>query len=670
MQNDGRILEALPSECSIGREYTILNVLGQGGFGITYIAQNNLNGERVVIKENLPTQMACRDSGNLYVRPRHGEKENYEWARSRFLAEARLLHSLHHPNIVRVTRAFSALNTAYYVMPWIGGTDLEAAVAADPGRTSEVALLAVLRPLLQALQYLHENNLLHRDIKPENILISESGVPVLIDFGAARAMVSERSQTLLESPGYTPFEQLQSHGNVGPWTDIYSLGATLYRLIIGAHPPRSSDRIGQKDTYQPLATRPELSKHYSGTFLRSIDKALSLWPAKRWQSAEQWENSLSAIAEDRPPAGQHKPATSSPKEQAPPTAAPHHLLRNSLIATAVLMPTIGAGYATYRHLQNRTPQVPPSQEQSATTGEKAKHPPIDYSFREKPRLLCRLKLNSQITCLAISPDGQYLAVGRKDSTIRLAKIDTERQIVLIKHNGLITAIAFSPDGQYIASGSLDFCTYVTNLVCPDERKNYSRAHFSDLAVAFSPDGKYLAAGGTDNTARVIERESGKELLTIQHSGAVTSLAFSPDSKSLMTGSRDASARITALDSKSALCTTQHKAAVQCVAFSPNGRYAATGTKDGTIQIIDITTGKTIKVLHQETEIRAVAFTPNGQYLAWGGSGQAVLLTDIHTGEERLKLVYNGDITSISFSSDGRRIAIGGQNEAADVYELK
>ena len=297
-QTDGSMgaMQTLPDGMVL-HTYRIERTLGQGGFGVTYLAHDLEEDCKVVIKENLPTAFAHRDSTSLFVHPMgDGElKENFEWALERFIDEARTIASLNHPNIVQVKRAFRMLGTAFYVMPWVGGNEL-GKIAPSPDQITEEWLRPILLLLLDALSYLHSNNLQHRDIKPANVLIDSQGTPTLIDFGAARALVSEHSATAIESAGYTPVEQLQAHSKKGPWTDLYALGATCYKLITGERPPRSIDRLGKNDPYRPLLNEPQLLSRFSVSFLSAIDKALSLWMEDRWQSAEEWIKELSTEA--------------------------------------------------------------------------------------------------------------------------------------------------------------------------------------------------------------------------------------------------------------------------------------------------------------------------------------------------------------------------------------
>lgn len=274
--------------------YTILKTIGQGGFGITYLAERDADGAHVVIKENLPFQFCFRNEADSQVVSRPSCGDDYQWSLTRFVEEAQLLSKLSHPGIVQVLQAFKALGTAYYVMPFVGGRSLDKASKPE-GREMYPYVSNVLTKMLEALEYLHRHNLLHRDIKPGNILMTEDGNPVLIDFGTARALVSEYSQTRIESPGYTPFEQVQSKGNTGAWTDLYALGATCYKIITGETPPPSVDRIGGSSDFMPLARRAGEFPMFPAAFLRSIDKAMEVFPKNRWQTAGEWLEEIRSI---------------------------------------------------------------------------------------------------------------------------------------------------------------------------------------------------------------------------------------------------------------------------------------------------------------------------------------------------------------------------------------
>jgi serine/threonine protein kinase len=304
--------QSLPSGAQL-QEFVIERVLGSGGFGITYLAMDSRLGRQVVIKENLPAQFCWRDTSSLTVQPRSSQGEdadNFRYSLESFEKEAATLASLDHPGIVKVLRSFEANGTAYFVMPFVEGVTFDEVLRereAQHRPFTEAELVAMLDKVLAALGYLHERGIYHRDIKPGNLLITASGDPVLIDFGAARQRLSERSLTVIESPGYTPFEQMQSRGKVGPWSDLYALGGTLYKAITGETPPKAADRI-MEDEVMPLAQRTELVSRYSQRFLGSIDCAMKPRLEVRFESAKEWEEHLdtSLDIEFKQPDGKEK----------------------------------------------------------------------------------------------------------------------------------------------------------------------------------------------------------------------------------------------------------------------------------------------------------------------------------------------------------------------------
>jgi serine/threonine protein kinase len=294
-QSDASGGKELPAGTRL-EEFVIERVLGSGGFGITYLARDASLNRQVVIKENLPSQFAHRDTSSLVVNPGRGreDEDNFRWSLENFSREAEMLASLHHPGIVSVLRRFEAFGTAYFVMPFVESVALDELInerRAGNKPFAEEELRGLLERTLPALDHLHQRGIYHRDIKPGNILITNGGIPVLIDFGSARQRLGERSMTVIESPGYTPFEQLQSRGNVGPWSDLYALAGTLCKAITGDAPPKVNDRI-RRDPHVPLAQRPDVISLYSRAFLSSIDKALAVDEEERWQSAPEWKGVL------------------------------------------------------------------------------------------------------------------------------------------------------------------------------------------------------------------------------------------------------------------------------------------------------------------------------------------------------------------------------------------
>lgn len=288
--------QALPPGTRI-EEFVIERILGSGGFGITYLATDTALGRQVVIKENLPVQFCFRDTHSLTVAPRHttGEDaDNFQWSLENFSREAAMLASLDHPGIVRVLRSFQTFGTAYFVMPFVQGVAFDQLITQRQEKNqpfTEQELRGLLERMLDALGYLHDRGIYHRDIKPANLLITMEGIPTLIDFGSARQRLSERSMTVIESAGYTPFEQHQSRGNVGPWSDLYALAATLVKAITFETLPKAADRV-LGDPWPGLVANSWIAVHYSSQFLSSIEKALAPLPEHRWQDAREWQDNL------------------------------------------------------------------------------------------------------------------------------------------------------------------------------------------------------------------------------------------------------------------------------------------------------------------------------------------------------------------------------------------
>jgi serine/threonine protein kinase/HAMP domain-containing protein len=271
-------------------EYRIDSVLGQGGFGITYLATDvNLN-VKVAVKEYLPADYATRASDHS-VSPRWAEDQDfYQNGLESFLVEARTLATFRHPNIVRVARFFEAHKTAYMVLEYERGKPLKQWWEKHRNMP-EHQLLSLLQPLLDGLALVHESGYLHRDIKPDNIYVrKEDGSLVLLDFGAARLAVGgAEAMADVVTPGYAPPEQYAG-GEQGPWTDIYALGATLYWMITGAKPAPAPEREEGKADYVPAVKAAE--GRYSESFLAAVDWALMLDPAQRPQTVQVFAERL------------------------------------------------------------------------------------------------------------------------------------------------------------------------------------------------------------------------------------------------------------------------------------------------------------------------------------------------------------------------------------------
>jgi TonB family protein len=262
-------------------KYRIATVLGNGGFGITYLAEHEGLAKKVVIKEFFDSENAYREVP--FATLQYRKAEAFAYGLSRFEQEAQLLAQFEHGNIVRVQDCFRENGTAYFVMPYYEGETLAAFLNRNGGTLDEESALKLFRPIIDGLNEAHRKGILHRDIKPDNIYLVQTEFgglnPILIDFGSSRYEAAQHTKglTALVTPHYAPIEQYSATGNQGKWTDIYALCATLYKCLTGKTPPEATERaVG---TTLPL-------QHLSPKLATILEKGLSFKPEERFQILE------------------------------------------------------------------------------------------------------------------------------------------------------------------------------------------------------------------------------------------------------------------------------------------------------------------------------------------------------------------------------------------------
>ena len=312
---------ALPLGCELDN-YRLLDVLGVGGFGITYLAEHLFLGNLVAIKEYLPNEFAMRDERTVHPKSA-AEAEDFEWGLAQFEKEARTLTQFSHSNIVKVTHYFKANNTAYIVMNYEKGEPLDK-IFNDYGTLSESQLKRVVLPIAEGIREVHGAEILHRDIKPGNIFVREqTETPVLLDFGSARQDIVNRSRSVhsVATAGYSPPEQYENEGNQGPWTDIYALCAVCYKGITGEAPPESTRRQGQLLRGNPDPLRrlnPQEFPDWSPDFLSAVEAGLQLLEKERPQTVDEWldlfaDQPMRARVVDHHEAGTESPSPAAPE---------------------------------------------------------------------------------------------------------------------------------------------------------------------------------------------------------------------------------------------------------------------------------------------------------------------------------------------------------------------
>ena len=285
-------LHALPAGHRLN-EYRIEGVIGSGGFGITYLARDIQLDKTVAIKEYLPSDFAVRTDTTTVQPKSTADQDDYQWGLARFLDEARTLARFEHPHLNHVHRYFEDNNTAYLVLDYIEGETLSDLLRRE-GRLESTHLQRLVTELLSGLDEVHSAGYVHRDVKPSNIMLRKNGSSVLLDFGAARQVLGQRSKSITSvlTPGYAPIEQYDQKGDdIGPWTDLYALGMVAYRCVSGISETKLLDAItrarlerkGKQD--QDMVPAVEVGKgHYPLPLLKAIDWAIKVEENERPQN--------------------------------------------------------------------------------------------------------------------------------------------------------------------------------------------------------------------------------------------------------------------------------------------------------------------------------------------------------------------------------------------------
>jgi hypothetical protein len=278
-----KITQALPADYLL-HQYRIVRTLGGGGFSIVYLARDIPADRLVVIKEYLPCQQAVRRDGETVESLSAETAPTFQTGMKRFFDEASALAKINHPNIVHVIDFFRDNNTVYMVMNYERGHDLRWYIKNHDGHLTEKFIRTVFPRLLEGLRDLHAQNLLHLDIKPANVYLRPGGSPLLLDFGAAQSLhVDERRKgphTLTR--GFAPLEQ-HTNGHIGPWTDLYAIGATMWSCFCGKAPPPAMKRA-EKDTYKPAVR--QFAGRYSPLLLEAVDWCLQMDQLHRPQKVD------------------------------------------------------------------------------------------------------------------------------------------------------------------------------------------------------------------------------------------------------------------------------------------------------------------------------------------------------------------------------------------------
>lgn len=353
--------DAALAEGSVIDNFTIIKVLGIGGFGIVYLAKHNLTDAQVAIKEFFPSSMVHRiNSSTVQINTTH-DSPSFAAGMESFVKEAKTLAKLHHAGLVQVLHFWEGNGTAYMVMPYYEGETLKAYMSkpdflTTPNFVKATFIKNLLNELLPTLEYLHERDIFHRDIAPDNIFLLKNGKPLLLDFGAARHIVDQVANvTTILKEGYAPVEQYDKNGKQGAKTDIYALSAVLYHFITGRPPQASVTRVYNDPV---VSLEKNYAEHYPLSVLKAIDAGLIVNPNERPASIAAWKVILQS-AEIKPTVA---PVIESPIVTLS-TPKPKSNHKSMVIISLIAVAAIGA-FVWQQLNRTQTPETSPFKEQA------------------------------------------------------------------------------------------------------------------------------------------------------------------------------------------------------------------------------------------------------------------------------------------------------------------
>ena len=638
-----------------GRYRIVKRLSVEGGFSITYLAEDiDKLDDLCVVKQ---------------LAPKAQNQTTLKKAVKLFEQEAQRLQELgEHPQIPNLLAYFEQDNYLYLVQQFINGDNLLKRIQ-ENGRFRESEIRKLLLDLLPVLKFIHKKGVIHRDIKPENVIIRQSdGKHVLIDFGASKlltATVQNKMGTSIGSHGYTPVEQMQD-GKAYPASDLFSLGASCFFLLTGISP----SKLWMEKGYAWIST---WRKHFTASDGKRIsismelgeviDKLLKVDIKERYHSAEEVIKDLTP--QEISASVATTLLTSVPtKSDAATVQVPKQLKKRNrwLLNGGLVLLGLG-GLFWFFQTQQETINgfINPIQ-------------PLIENLSNS-RVFTLRGHASDVNSVDFSPEGDKLASGSDDKTIKVWDVNSKEEILTLQgHSGWIWDVTFSPDGQTLATTSYDETIKLWNLSTGEEIRTLKGHSAGVTSVAFSQDGKTLASGSLDRTIKLWDLDTGKQIQTLKgHSKGVTSVDFSADGFTLASGSWDKTIKLWNLQTGKPIRTFEgHKDKVLSVAFAPDGKTLASGSKDKTVKLWNLATGEVSHTFREHTDkVNSVAYVPsnikgnldNGKMLASGSNDNTIKLWDLNTG----KLIHTlkqdvGYIYSVAASADGKKIAGGGSAE--------
>jgi WD40 repeat protein len=511
-------------------------------------------------------------------------------------------------------------------------------------------------------------------------------------------------------------EQYPDKGKSGPWTDVYAVGASMYRCVTGKKPDDALERYQAVLKYQvdPLTPAVKGRNNYRPQVLECIDWAMQVYPRERPQSARELQDALMGKNRSRqsaaitsPPATFNRPATSSGRAKAAVTSPKYQTARDSSSAAVAWMAAglmfaslavVGALYwpdlnmfwggfsdrptATYSVASTPASDVSPRQPTpriAAHTSERVRTPAASpapaVAAMPMPSVLAQTLSGHQdwVQSVVFSPDSKWLASAGLDKTIKLWETVTGSLLGTLRQSSAVNAVAISPDGQWLASAGDDGTVRLWESKTGKPRGALSGPGYAVFDVIFSLDGKRIAAGGKDRTVFVWNVEGGKQVYSLEgHTGDVYALAFSPDDKLLASAGADKTVRLWNMaNGQEVSRLTGHKDKVLALTWSPDGKQLASADAGQAIRVWDPATGDRMRTIATTSTVLSLAYSPDGRWLASGFADDTIQLFDAHDGALVQTLTGHKDyVQSVAFSPNGAWLASAGRDQNIKLWKAK
>jgi WD40 repeat protein/serine/threonine protein kinase len=696
-------LIALPSGTELVGDYRIERVLGAGGFGVTYLADEIALARMVTIKEYFPSDIAARDGG-IDAAPRSQDcAGDYRWGLDRFIEEAQTLAKFDHRNIVRVYRYFRANNTGYMVLHFEEGQSLKGWLKGLGRAPRQKELDVIIGPLLDALELIHKSDFLHRDIAPDNIIIRKSGDPVLIDFGSARGEIASHTKTVsaLVKPGYSPYEQYaETSRQQGPWSDIYALAGTLYHAITGKRPPDAPSRMVKDEL---VSAREAALSSYRAGFLKAIDRALSLNVEARPQSIAAWRGDL--LAPDPVRASwltrttDHRKDRKKEKEEAEAVAATVPMTPPRA-ATPPPPDAPGPKGGLLDFLEGlrkkpdseSAPAAAPAPEPILIAAASTPAPPAaTVKLDAPPAPVFKKKSQSKKPI----PKERALVVVKSPARPRPRRLKGSRPSLmpivfkLLVGVGVASAAVAMQDRfpQFESRGSAVTTGITTGTTNPPPPQAQAlapapvlvtpiaeiAAHRGSISgAAYTDDGRRIVTTGADGSMKIWDAAYRNLVRTIElDDGPATSLAL--NGARALTGHANGKVVLWDIDRAEKIATVQrNEANIWAVAFTGDPDRFAAASHDWKVTLWDARqTAAPLHVLDgHENSVQSLAYSPQRLLLASGSADKTVRLWNLDTLD--LKRSYRGPrdfVTSVAFSRSGKLLAAGALDGRIQVWSV-